>query len=481
MEPTCYERTSHLGGLWRYHDDDQDGLASVMKTTIINSSKEMGAFSDFPPNDDVPNYMHNKQVFQYLTDYAEMFDVERHVQFNKEVVMVDMADDYNETGRIVITAKDTKTEEVTKNTFDGVIVCIGHHVYPNVPSFPGMDKFKGKVLHTHSLKKVAEFEDQNVVVVGVGNSGMDAAVEISSVAKQVYLSTRRGTWVLPRVGPKGMPIDVALTTRFFDLLFRMVPYNIVCWFCERQLNERFDHATYNLKPAHRIWSQHPTISDTLPIKVLSGTVKVKKNIAKFVENGVIFDGEDEVTDCDSVVLATGYKIKFPFLNESFTTVKDNEVHLYKYVFPPQMKHPSVAIGGLIQSVGAGFPVMEAQVRWATLVMNGKIKLPTREEMEIDIQRKREANKKRYANSQRHTIQVDYIPYMDEICSLFGAKPNLFKIFFTNPVLFHTMFFGPSLSYQYRLQGPHAKPELSTKVLLEWDKRVFKPLKKDYKQ
>lgn len=95
MEPVCYERTSHIGGLWRYHDDDLEGLASVMKTTIINSSKEMGAFSDFPPNEDTPNYMHNRQVFQYLTDYTKAFDVERHVQFNKEVVSVSVGLTYS--------------------------------------------------------------------------------------------------------------------------------------------------------------------------------------------------------------------------------------------------------------------------------------------------------------------------------------------------------------------------------------------------
>lgn len=205
---------------------------------------------------------------------------------------------------------------------------------------------------------------------------------------------------------------------------------------------------------------------------------VKKNIREFVENGVIFEGEDEVTECDAVVLATGYKIKFPFLNEKFTTVENNEVRLYKYVFPSHMKHPSLVIAGLIQSVGAGFPVAESQLRWATLVMNGKLQLPTKHEMEVDIQKKRDQNKERYAKSERHTIQVDYIPYMDEVNSLFGAKPNLLKMLFTNPVLFLTIFFGPSLPYQYRLQGPHAKPKLS-KVILEWDKRVIRPLKKDY--
>ena len=60
-------------------------------------------------------------------------------------------------------------------------------MFPNEPKFPGQEEFEGKVMHTHSLKKVDGFEDLRIVVVGVGNSGMDAAVELSSVAKQVSM------------------------------------------------------------------------------------------------------------------------------------------------------------------------------------------------------------------------------------------------------------------------------------------------------
>ncbi|CAL1285965.1 unnamed protein product [Larinioides sclopetarius] len=478
MIPVCFERTSCIGGLWRYHDDDIDGLASVMKSTVINNSKEMGAFSDFPPKEEYPNYMHNRHVHDYITTYEKAFDVERHIQVNKEIIEVGKADDFEETGRLYVVAKDTKTGAESREVFDGVLVCIGHHVFPNWPSFPGMEKFKGKILHTHSLKRVDPFEDQVVVVVGVGNSGMDASVEISSVAKQVYLSTRKGTWVIPRVGPWGLPIDIQTQRRCLDILFRITPYNILCWFSELAVNQRFDHSLYNLKPKHRIWSQHPTLSDYLPIKLLSGAVVVRKNIKEFVENGVIFDEEEKVTECDSVVFATGYKIKFPFLDESLTTVKNNEVHLYKYIFPPHLKHPALAIMGLIQAVGAGFPTFEAQARLATLVMNGKVNLPSREEMEAEIRRKKEVNSKRYSHSQRHTIQADFIPYLDELYSLVGAKPNLLKIFFTDPVLFRAIFFGPSLPYQYRLQGPHAWSG-ARHALLDWRKRVEKPLRNSH--
>lgn len=63
---TIYEKTDFVGGLWHYHEDDADGIASVMRSTIINSSKEMSAFSDFPPPAHYPNYMHNTKMVSFF-------------------------------------------------------------------------------------------------------------------------------------------------------------------------------------------------------------------------------------------------------------------------------------------------------------------------------------------------------------------------------------------------------------------------------
>lgn len=62
FDVVCYEQSDFVGGLWKYRDDDVDGLASVMRSTIINSSKEMSAYSDFPPPKEFANYMHNTSM-----------------------------------------------------------------------------------------------------------------------------------------------------------------------------------------------------------------------------------------------------------------------------------------------------------------------------------------------------------------------------------------------------------------------------------
>ena len=42
----------------------------------------------------------------------------------------------------------------------------------------------------------------------------------------------------------------------------------------------------------------------------------------------------------------------------------------------------------------------------------------------DIHAKHDTMAARYVDSQRHTIQVDWIPFMDEVAEQCGCKPDL---------------------------------------------------------
>lgn len=70
----------------------------------------------------------------------------------------------------------------------------------------------------------------------------------------------------------------------------------------------------------------------------------------------------QATPLDAVILGTGYEIKFPLLPQDVVPVVDNDVQLYKYVFPPHLRHPTLAIIGLIQPDGSLLPIAEMQVR-----------------------------------------------------------------------------------------------------------------------
>ena len=76
-----------VGGLWRYTDKVTEGQACVMKSTIINTSKEMMCYSDFPIPDDYPVFMHNTYVQKYFNLYADKFGLRKYIKFKTEVTL----------------------------------------------------------------------------------------------------------------------------------------------------------------------------------------------------------------------------------------------------------------------------------------------------------------------------------------------------------------------------------------------------------
>ncbi|XP_015982199.2 flavin-containing monooxygenase 5 [Rousettus aegyptiacus] len=473
LEPICFERTGDIGGLWRYQENPEEGRASIYKSLIINTSKEMMCFSDYPIPDHFPNFMPNSKIQEYFRMYAEEFGLLKYIRFKTSVCGVTKQPDFSTSGQWkVVTECEGRKEE---NVFDGVMVCTGHHVSPYLPlhSFPGIEKFQGQYMHSREYKNPQSFTGKRVIVIGIGNSGADVTVELSHVTKQVFLSTRRGAWIMNRVSCNGYPGDVVLLSRFNELLVKIFHPSLINMYLENKLNQKFDHEMYGLKPKHRVLNQHPTINDALPNRIISGLVKVKGNVKEFTERAAIFEDGSKEDDIDAVIFATGYTFSFPFLQD-LVEVVENKITLYKRVFLPNLEKPTLAIIGLIQPLGAIMPISEIQGRWVTQVFKGLKTLPSQSEMMADITKNEEKLKKRYVESARHTIQANYIDTMDEIAELLGTRPNLLSLAFTDPKLALKLVLGPCTPVQFRLQGP-GKWDKARETILTTEDRIKKPL------
>ncbi|KAJ8388457.1 hypothetical protein AAFF_G00133330 [Aldrovandia affinis] len=475
LEPVCFESSDDIGGLWRYKENPEPDRASIYHSVIINTSKEMMCFSDFPIPAHFPNYMHNSLIMDYFHVFTEHFQLMPYIRFQTRVCSVNQRSDFSHSGQWdVVTENSEGCRE--KHIFDAVMICIGHHVHPNMPlkDFPGIETFKGKYFHSRDYKTPEEWRGKRVVVIGIGNSGGDLAVELSRVTKQLFLSTRRGAWVQNRVGKNGIPGDLNYN-RMLKLVQSFLPFGFVCNQRENALNQRFNHNLYALQPKHRLFSQHPTVNDELPNRILSGTVLVKPNICKFQGSSVVFEDGTVEEDIDLVVFATGYSFSFPFLSSSVLNVTQNKASLYKYVYPPGLERPTLAIIGLVQPLGAIMPISEMQARWATRVFKGSNKLPPMDTMLKDIKRMSEKMAKRYATSQRHTIQVDYLTYMDDLAQQVGVRPNFLGLLLRDPRLGLSVLLGPCTPYQYRLCGPGQWAGARQAILTQWE-RIAKPMK-----
>jgi hypothetical protein len=249
--------------------------------------------------------------------------------------------------------------------------------------------------------------DQNILVVGIGNSACDIACETSRVANQTYLSTRRSAYVLPKY-ILGRTLDSYLTPWFFALPLPLRRfYGQVLLFLARGSQSAYSFPN----PMHKFLSEHPTISSELLNFVGYGRVKMKANIKELAGDRVRFeDGTEELID--TIIYGTGYKIVFPFFDKNFINPQGNEFPLYKRVVHPD--HPNLYFIGLLQPIGAIMPLAEWQSKWIAEVIAGNIALPSKAAMLRDMEKERRLMEKQYVDSKRHTMQVDFWPYINQL-------------------------------------------------------------------
>ena len=96
---------------------------------------------------------------------------------------VERSDNFQNDGGWIVTTKDRKYNTTQTESYDGIIICCGLMSHKFIPDLPGLKGFTGKVVHTQDFKNTKGYEDKSVLVVGLGNSGADVAVDLSSSSK----------------------------------------------------------------------------------------------------------------------------------------------------------------------------------------------------------------------------------------------------------------------------------------------------------
>ncbi len=403
IELDCFEVGSEVGGNWRYQNDN--GMSSAYRSLHINTSREQMEYRTFPMPEDYPDYPSHWQIAAYFDDYVDHFGFRDRIRFRTEVVKVEPgAGGYDVTVR----GRDPHAEPETRRYTD-VVVANGHHWDPRwpEPSFPGADTFPGEQLHAHYYKTPDLFAGKRVLVLGIGNSACDIAVESSRVADETYLAMRRGAHVLPKY-LFGVPTDHLTDSPLArgPLRLQQLSVAVLLRLTQGRMTD------YGLpEPDHAVLEAHPTISADLLTRLGHGDITVKPNIDRF-EGLKVFFTDGSAGEVDVVVYCTGYKVSFPFLSDRVVHAEDNHVDLYRRVVDPD--HPGLYFVGLIQPLGAIMPLAEVQSEWVADVISGVGALPSYDEMRAQIRAYDAMLQKRYVASKRHTIEVDFHKYFAEV-------------------------------------------------------------------
>jgi hypothetical protein len=398
----CFEKGSQIGGNWRYENDN--GLSSAYRSLHINSARKIMSFKAFPMPEDYPDYPNHFQIARYFDDYVRHFGLEDRIRFRTEVLAAEPAD-----GKWEVTVEDADGNRET-GRYRAVLVANGHHWDPRWPEppFPGSDEFSGEQMHAHHYRESDVLEGKRVLVLGIGNSAVDIAVESSRIADATFLAMRRGAYVLPKfLG--GKPIDEAAPPAVSYL-----PLPVQRFFMARLLKLAVGEMTdYGLpEPDHKLLEAHPTVSSELLPRIGHGDIEVKPNIDRFDGGRTVRFADGSEEEIDLVVYCTGYRITFPFLEPEVFEAKDNRMPLYRRV--ASVDRPGLYFVGFIQPLGPIMPIAEAQSEWVADLLTGRATLPSAAEMREEIVAYERKMRKRYVASKRHTIEVDFHPYLREI-------------------------------------------------------------------
>jgi dimethylaniline monooxygenase (N-oxide forming) len=393
----CFEKGSQIGGNWRFNNDN--GMSSAYRSLHINTNRMIMAYSDYPMPAEYPMFPHHSHIINYFDDYVNHFGIRQDIQFNTEVKDVTR----NQEGKYTV--------ETSNGTYlyDNVIIANGHHWNPRFPDPAFKGNFTGEVLHSHYYREVEQIRGKDILVVGIGNSAVDIACEAArTYSGNVVISTRSGANIVPN-WLWSIPFDSLANS-----LTSKLPIAIQRLFLGSALRlARGKQEDFGVpKPKRPLLSEHPTLSQDLLNLSGRGLVKFKPNIKEFRGKTVVFeDGTEQ--DFDMIVYATGYKVTFPFLKEtSFNVSETNDFRLYKKVIHPD--YQGLYFLALIQPLGAIMPLAEVQSKWIAKILKGETKLPNKEEMLKSIEEDKQAMAKRYKESPRHTLQVDFHPYKESI-------------------------------------------------------------------
>ncbi|MGW0940508.1 flavin-containing monooxygenase [Streptomyces sp. NPDC002666] len=280
------EKSADVGASWRRHYD----------RLHLHTTRRWSALPGLPMPRRFGRWVSRDDVVRYLEKYVEHHELE--VVTGVEVSRIDRAADG--TGwRLTATGG----RELTGRA---VVVATGYNHTPRIPDWSGRDTFTGELLHASAYRNPAPYAGQDVLVVGVGNTGAEIAVDlVEGGASRVRLAVRtvphivrRSTagWPAQATGILVRRLPVALVDRAGGLMARVAVPDLA-----EQGLPRPDTGLYSRVKDGAIPVQDVGLIDA----VKGGRVVPVAAVESFDKDAVVLADGTRITP-DAVIAATGY-------------------------------------------------------------------------------------------------------------------------------------------------------------------------------
>ena len=264
---SCYERGDRIGGLWAF--GNRGGNPTAYRSLQMNTSRARSAFAGLPMDGDPRGFARHEEVAAYLERYADAFGLREHIHLGTRG-----AGGGSRSGRRLDGDDAGRRAAALRRTRGRQRASLGSQL----PAASGGGALRRAHPARGRLRRCSGLAGADVVVVGLGNSAMDIAVEISATARRTMLSARRGVHILPRhVG--GRPLDqLELPIRRYlpsALAGPVVGLVLRAWLA-RPGRRPQDHGLP--APAQAFGSVHPTLSDEIFGRLDAGAISAARSV-----------------------------------------------------------------------------------------------------------------------------------------------------------------------------------------------------------
>lgn len=398
-----FEAGSHVGGLWIY--DNDNGLSVAYDSLHINSEPRITCFRDHPFPPGTPLFPSHQDVAAYLNAFADQRGIRPLIRFNSRVTSVEPVGGAKNRGWFVRCGDGAEE-------FDAVVVATGHQGVPAHTDW--VQRFAGQYLHSHEYRRPHPFAGQRVLVVGVGNSGLDIAADLAPYAAETYSSARSPVLIMPRM-ILGVP-----SARVIGKLSK--PY--LPWPVQRQILRTISRIYHGRMEQWGLQTPktrtHPASNATFMAHVSYQRIGIKPGVAD-VEGATVRFTDGTSLEVDTIIAATGYHIDLPFLAKQISPVVERRLEAYKRIVHPDW--PGLYFIGFFNvSGGANISMMDTQSALMTAVISGRAGLPSPAQMHADIRAERRFMKRRFPSAARYGLELDPVRYRKQIREALARKP-----------------------------------------------------------
>jgi cation diffusion facilitator CzcD-associated flavoprotein CzcO len=273
----------------------------------LHTVKELSHLPGLEFPDNYPRYVPRLELAAYYGAYARNFSIEP--LFGEEAKTVRASDG----GWLTTTGTGLEISS------DNVVIATGLNQAPFAPSYPGAESFAGRIVHSKEYRNAEPFIGEKVLVIGLGNTGAEIALDLSEAGVDTTISVRGPVNIVPR-DVLGRPTQ--LTARMLAHLPLDVGDGLGKFLRRMTVGDLTPYgiATPEIAPLAQLRERGktPVIDVGTVDAIKKRRISVRPAVHHFEGEKVVFGdgGEDQY---DTVIMATGYR---PLLHDLLPEATD---------------------------------------------------------------------------------------------------------------------------------------------------------------